>query len=91
MQKYDKKNPKLKDKEVRRAEIKEIINSLSNLELTIEYPPIKLLYSKMKDFIENGNKLKINIPFPVINKRIKGLFSDTVNQKSWIKLENEIF
>lgn len=89
--KYDKKNPILRTREERNIEVKIIITKLTKLELTIAYEPIKILFKIMQDYIDNGGKFKINIPFPMINRRIKGILPDAINEKCWIKLENEIF
>jgi hypothetical protein len=86
--KYDKKNPILRTKEERKEEIRIIINKLSELELTISYEPIKELFIIMQKYINDGGKIHINIPFPMINRIIKGLLPDTINEKCWIKLVN---
>mgnify|MGYP005711769945 FL=1 len=33
----------------------------------------------------------INIPFPEIDRRIKGLLAISVNEEVWVKLEREKF
>ena len=78
-------------KKQRQEEVKTILKQLSEFELTIAYEPIKILYATFKSYIEEGNRLKINIPFPAINRRIKGLLAISVNEEVWIKLENEKF
>ena len=45
----------------------------------------------MQIFIKEGNKIKVNIPFPIIGRRIKGQLLPGKREKSWIKLENEKF
>ena len=85
--KYDKKNPILRTKEERKEEIRIIINKLSELELTIAYEPIKELFKIMRQYINDGGKIQINIPFPMINRVIKGVLPNTVNEKCWVKLE----
>ena len=77
--------------EERKIEINEIITNLTNLELTIQYDEIKELFKLMQTFIKEGNKIKVNIPFPVINRRIKGQLLPGKREKSWIKLESENF
>ena len=73
--KYDKKNPILRTKEERKDEIRIIINKLSELELTISYEPIKELFMIMQKYINDGGKMQINIPFPMINRNIKRSFT----------------
>ena len=84
--KYDKKNPIIRTKEERKGEDRIIINKLSDLELTISYEPIKELFVIMQKYVNEGGKIPINIPFPMINRVITGLLPDTVNEKCWIKL-----
>ena len=75
----------------RRCEINEIIGNLTNLQLTIQYDEIKELFKLMKLFIEEGNKIKVSIAFPMIERRIKGELLPGKREKSWIKLEVEKF
>jgi len=89
--KYDKKHPTLRTKEERKNEVKTILVKLTELELTLAYEPIKELFKIMQKYTEEGGKIKINIPFPMINRRIKGLLADSVNESCWIKLEIEVF
>lgn len=84
---YNKKYPILKTKEERMNDIKLIINKLTELELTIQYEPIKELFIILQKYKNEGGKIKINIPFPMINKNIKGFLPDTINDKCWVKLE----
>tara|TARA_R110002074_G_scaffold251802_1_gene423445 strand:- start:702 stop:995 length:294 start_codon:yes stop_codon:yes gene_type:complete len=84
-------NPILLTEELRRNEVRIIIDKLTELQLTIVYEPIKKLFIILQNYIKNGERKNINISFPMINKRIKGILSDTVNEKCWIKLEHEIF
>ena len=53
-----------KTKEQRKEDVKNIIKELNKFELTLRYEPVKKLYAHFKDFIENGNIVKVNIPFP---------------------------
>ena len=65
------------------------------LNLTIESPYLSStsldLYELFKIYIREGNRILINIPFPEINRRIKGLLSTSINEGVWIKLEKEKF
>ena len=84
-------NTILLTEELRSKEARIIIDKLTELQLTIDYDPIKKLFIILQNYIKNGEKTNVNIPFPMINKRIKGILSDTVNEKCWIKLEHEQF
>ena len=45
----------------------------------------------MQKYIIEGGTHKINIPFPMINKRIKGILPETERAKCWVILEHEKF
>ena len=81
----------LKNIEERKVEINEIITTLTNLQLTIHYEEIKKLFILMQTFIKEGIKIKVSIPFPLIQKRIKGELLPGKREKTWIKLETEKF
>ena len=89
--KREKKVIVYRTKEERQGEIREIIKQLAPLELTPRYEPIKQLYQIFKEYIEIGNRIEINIPFPMINRRIKGLLAISVNEEVWVKLQQEKF
>ena len=80
-----------KTKEQRKEDVKNIIKELNKFELTLRYEPVKKLYAHFKDFIENGNIVKVNIPFPMINRRIKGNLMPNVKGDSVITLVKETF
>ena len=86
-----KKTTLYRTKEERKEEVKKIIKQLSHFELTIIYEPIKQLYALFKKYIDEGNKLEINIPFPMISRRIKGLLAINVNENVYVKLQQEKF
>ena len=75
----------------RKLEVNDIITNLTSLQLTIQYEEIKELFKLMQIFIKEGNKIKVNIPFKMIERRIKGELLPGKREKSWIKLENEKF
>ncbi len=78
-------------KEQRQQEIKNILKQLSDFNLSIKYDSIKNLYELFKTYIAEGNRILVNIPFPEINRRIKGLLAISVNEEVWLKLEKEKF
>lgn len=77
--------------EERKKEIHEIILKLNELKLNNNYEPIQKLYRLFKIYIENGDRLIINIPFPEINKRIEGVLSINKNEEVTIRLKYEKF
>jgi len=85
------KKVEYKTKEQRKEDVRNIIKELNKFELTLRYEPVKKLYAHFKDFIENGNVVKVNIPFPMINRRIKGNLMPNVKADSVITLVKERF
>ena len=77
----------MRTKEERKNEVKTILVKLTELELTLAYELIKI----MQKYTEEGGKIKINIPFPMINRRIKGVLMPNKNGDSNICLANEKF
>ena len=57
----------------------------------MKYEPVQKLYKEFKKYIDTGERIIINIPFPMINRRIKGVLSNTVNEKVTIALKHEKF
>ena len=55
------------------------------------YAPVKLLYKKFKEYITEGQRIVVNIPFPEINRRIKGILAISKNEDVTIALLNEKF
>ena len=89
--KKKRKQIEYKTKEQRKEDVKNIIKELSRFELTPTYEPVKKLYLYFKDFIDNGNYIKVNIPFPMINRRIKGELMPNKKADSTICLAHEKF
>jgi|TARA_B100001175_G_scaffold305646_1_gene302912 hypothetical protein len=77
--------------ENRKNEVKELIKELTKFELNMKYEPVQKLYKEFKKYIDTGERIIINIPFPMINRRIKGILSNTVNEKVTIALKHEKF
>ena len=86
----------IRTKEQRQNEIKTIIKKLNELHLNISYDGIKILFQKMKEYIDsnsNSNNIDkdkaviIDIPCPELNIRIKGVLETDLRKKVWVKLE----
>ena len=78
-------------KEQRQERVKEILVKLSEFELNIKYDPVRELYELFKRYINEGERIEVNIPFPDINRRIKGLLAISLKEETWINLKNEKF
>jgi hypothetical protein len=89
--KKEKKEPEYRTKEERQAEVKHILEQLSEFNLSPTYDPVKKLYLKFKEYISEGNRLIVNIPFPEINRRIKGVLAINKREDVTIALMNEKF
>ena len=60
-------------------------------QLNPTYEPVKKLYLKFKEYISEGERLLVNIPFPEINRRIKGVLAINKRKDVNIALMNEKF
>ena len=89
--KKEKKAPEYRTKEERTAEVKHILEQLSEFQLNPTYEPVKKLYMKFREYINEGNRILINIPFPEINRRIKGVLAINKREDVTIALMNEKF
>ena len=77
--KKEKKPPEYRNKEERKAEVKHILEQLNEFHLNVTYGPVRKLFEKFKEYISEGERLIVNIPFPEINRRIKGVLA--INKK----------
>ena len=90
-EKKEKKAPEYRTKQERQNEVKHILEQLSDFQLNPTYEPVKKLYLKFKEYINEGERLTINIPFPEINRRIKGVLAINKREDVTIALMNEKF
>lgn len=77
-----------KTKEERQEQVKTIINEISKLELSNQYEPVKKLYACFKKYIDEGNNVKINIPFPMIQRTIVGELKIGKKEECVVCLQN---
>ena len=89
--KREKKKIEYRTKQERQDEIREILIQLTHFNLDMTYEPVKLLYKKFKEYITEGQRIVVNIPFPEINRRIKGILAISKNEDVTIALLNEKF
>ena len=89
--KREKKKIEYRTKKERQDEVTEILIQLTHFNLNISYKPVQLLYKKFQEYIKDGNRIIINIPFPEINRRIKGILAISKNEDVTIALLNEKF
>ena len=76
-------------KEQRQEQVKEVLCKLTEFNLNITYEPVKKLYSLFKEYIQEDRRIEVNIPFPEIKRRIKGLLAISINEETWVSLQKE--
>ena len=84
-----KKEIQYRTKEQRQEQVKEVLNKLSEFDLNIKYEHVKKLYNLFKEYIQEDRRIEVNIPFPDIKRRIKGLLAISINEETWISLQKE--
>tara|TARA_B110000879_G_C11019870_1_gene450486 strand:- start:17 stop:310 length:294 start_codon:yes stop_codon:yes gene_type:complete len=89
--KKEKKAPEYRSKEERQSEVKHVLEQLNEYQLNTKYEPVKKLYLNFKEYISEGERLIVNIPFPEINRRIKGILAINKREDVVISLMNEKF
>lgn len=90
-EKKEKKIMQFRTKKQRQEEVKNVIEQLNQFDLNIKYEPVKKLFSLFKEYIEEDKDVKVNIPFPEINRRIKGKLAIGINEDVTVGLINEKF
>lgn len=90
-QKKEKKAPEYRNKKERQEEIVNVIKQLSDFDLNPTYEPIKKLYQSFKEYIATGDRIIINIPFPEVNRRIKGVLAINKREDVTVALIKEKF
>jgi hypothetical protein len=75
--------------EQRRAQIRPIMDKLTELQMNVSYPAIRELYKQLQLFVKTGEDAKIKIPFPEFSRRIKGELTNATYKPCWVKLEME--
>ena len=79
----------IRSKQERLGEVREIIKQLNTFDLNMKYEPIQKLMKVFNNYIKNGERIKVSIPFPEINRTIRGLLATSKKEKVYIKLEYE--
>jgi len=86
--KKEKHLPIVRTREERTQEVKKIITTLSELQLSVIYEPIRELYNIMNEYIARGERVIVKIPFPEIKKNIEEILSVSVKEEVWLRLNN---
>ena len=70
----------------RMEEIKPIIKKLTELKIVAnEHEEIRELLTKIQVYIQQGERIEINIPFPIADVDIKGILATDINERVWVK------
>ena len=77
---------KIKSQEERQAEVRPIIEKLTELKISVLEPPIKELFTKMRLFVQIGEKIEVNIPYPKTNQIIEGILHPKIGKRTWIRM-----
>jgi|688.fasta_scaffold1802151_1 hypothetical protein len=73
-------------KEQRLTEIKPIINKLTELKVNAaDHSEIKELLTQIQVYIQQGERIEINIPFPIADVDIQGVLATDVKERVWLK------
>ena len=80
----------IRTKEQRIAEIKPIIQKLSDLKIKAsDHEEIKELLTKIQIYIHQGERIKIHIPFPIADVDIVGVLATDVKERVWLKFTHD--
>tara|TARA_Y100000748_G_C15502018_1_gene490484 strand:+ start:691 stop:993 length:303 start_codon:yes stop_codon:yes gene_type:complete len=79
--------PALRTREQRQAEVRKIVDKLTELNLTTAHEPVVELMSVMCDYVNTGNECVVDIQFPALNRRIVGKLTAYVNEPVMVKLK----
>ena len=74
-------------KEQRQSEIKPIIIKLTELRLNVSLDEIKKLFALLQNYVNNGERIEIDIPIESLNVRIRGVLESDLNKRVWVKME----
>jgi hypothetical protein len=68
------------------AAIKPIIQKLTDLKISAnEHEEIRELLTKIQVYIQQGERIEINIPFPIADVDIIGVLATDINERVWVK------
>ena len=82
---------KNRSKQERQAEVTKILQSLQTLDLNPgDYAPIRVLYNLLRRYIQDGERIEVNIPFPEIHKQIVGVLAIRLTEPVVVKLTKEL-
>lgn len=88
-EKKEKKVIQYRTKEQRQEEVKNVMQQMNKYNLNMTYEPVQKLMKLFKQYIDEDCDIKVSIPFPEINKTIKGKLATNVKEEVTVALINE--
>jgi|TARA_Y100000992_G_C21255613_1_gene488314 hypothetical protein len=79
----------IRSKEERQNEVREILRQLNHFELNMKYKPVQKLMRLLNTYVTKGERIKISIPFPEVNRTIRGILAIHKKEEVFIKLDYE--
>jgi len=71
-------------------EIKPILNKLSELNIkACEHEEIRELLQKIQIYIQEGERVIVDIPFPIADVVISGILEIDIKKRVWIKFTKD--
>jgi hypothetical protein len=71
----------------RMAEVRPILEKLAQMRLKVkEHAPLQALLALAQQYIRDGDRVLIYIPFPDLNCTIDGLLTPKVDERCFVKL-----
>lgn len=68
-------NPTHRTEDERRQESLQILYQLKQHGITSKFPAIHTLIQELTRYVKEGVRIRLNIPFPELNKKIKGVLA----------------
>lgn len=71
----------------RKAEVRAIIEKMGELGLNTAYEEVVELYKLMRRYVQEGERVVVNIPFPAAGGKLSGVLATSVRERVWVKIE----
>ena len=71
----------------RQAEVRPIIEKMGELGLNTAYEEVVELYELMRRYVQEGERVEVNIPFPAAGGKLTGVLATNVREQVWVKIE----
>ena len=71
----------------RQAEVRPIIEKMGELGLNTAYEEVGELYKLTQRYVQEGERVVVNIPFPAAGGKLTGVLATSVREQVWIKIE----